>query len=393
MFRSLGQIFLLAKGVDALGRKASGAPLRAFGTLAVIWILARVISWNIPANIDLDPLDPLRGHAATRDIRKMQDSGTISLAGIQTSVPLVPSDIVDKKHASVIISYPAPRLIDQNPVRLPASKQSLSLWTLRPQFIAYRLTPADSPRRTGGLLRGAGSGSLAMRTMPAKQSGQRLKGYFWVFTRHTSHANGSEATGAGATISNGQYGGSQIGAILSYPILTKLDPELLVYGRLSAALTPLTQKELAFGVRLHPFDDLPISLHAEKRLSADSGRDRGTAFFAAGGTGPDPIVEKLALETYAQAGYVLGDDETYFFDGFATLQRAIMESDRKKLSLGIGAWVGGQRNVARLDLGPRADFRIPLGKKSARIAVDWRVRVAGDAQPKNGMAITLSTNF
>ncbi|MEH6701646.1 hypothetical protein [Parasphingorhabdus sp.] len=180
---------------------------------------------------------------------------------------------------------------------------------------------------------------------------------------------------------------------MSYPILTKPDPDMLVYGRLGAALTPLAQEELAFGVRIQPFDDLPISIHAEKRLRADSGSDRGTAFYATGGTGPDRIVEKLALETYAQAGYVLGDDETYFFDGFATLQRPILESDRKKLSVGTGAWVGGQRNIARLDLGPRADFRIPLGKKSARIAVDWRVRVAGDARPRSGMAITLSTSF
>ena len=376
-----------------MGRKASGAPLRAFGTLAVIWVLARVISWNITEKIDMGPMDPLRGQAATRDIRKMQGYGTISPATIETQMPFARSDILDKKHASVIISNPALRLIDPNPVRLPASKQSLSLLTLRPQPIAYRLTPGTSPVPAGGLVRRAGSSFSAMQTIPDKRSGQGLKGYFWIFTRHTSQADSSGATGTGATISNGQYGGSQIGAILSYPIFTKPDPDMLVYGRLGAALTPLAQEELAFGVRIQPFDDLPISIHAEKRFRADSGSDRGTAFYAAGGTGPDRIVEKLALETYAQAGYVLGDDETYFFDGFATLQRPILESDRKKLSVGTGAWVGGQRNIARLDLGPRADFRIPLGKKSARIAVDWRVRVAGDARPRSGMAITLSTSF
>ena len=128
-------------------------------------------------------------------------------------------------------------------------------------------------------------------------------------------------------------------------------------------------------------------------MSADSGRNRGAAFYVAGGTGPEPVVEKITLETYAQTGYVLGDDETYFFDGSATLQRPITESGRKKLSVGAGVWAGGQRNIARLDVGPRADFAVPLGTGSARLAVDWRVRVAGDALPASGVAITVSTGF
>ena len=65
----------------------------------------------------------------------------------------------------------------------------------------------------------------------------------------------------------------------------------------------------------------------------------------------------------------------------------------KKLSVGTGVWAGGQRNVTRLDLGPHADFSVPLGEKTARVALDWRVRVAGDARPKSGVAITLSTSF
>ena len=146
MFRSLGQSFLSAKGADALGRKASGAPLRAFGTLAVIWVLARVISWNITEKIDMGPMDPLRGQAATRDIRKMQGYGTISPATIETRMPFVRSDIVDKKHASVIISNPALRLIDPNPVRLPASKQRSALSCL----IRFSLNPIPICWFTGG---------------------------------------------------------------------------------------------------------------------------------------------------------------------------------------------------------------------------------------------------
>jgi hypothetical protein len=146
-------------------------------------------------------------------------------------------------------------------------------------------------------------------------------------------------------------------------------------------------------VKVHPVHSLPFSVYAEQRLAADSGGGRGTAFYVAGGTGPDHIIEKVTLETYAQAGYVLGDYETHFYDGSATVLRPIAEADRKKLSVGAGVWAGGQRQIGRLDVGPRADFRVPLGTASARVAVDWRVRVAGHARPESGLAITVSTGF
>ena len=104
-------------------------------------------------------------------------------------------------------------------------------------------------------------------------------------------------------------------------------------------------------------------------------------------------MEKFTLETYAQGGYVLGPNETYFFDGSAALQRPIAELGRTKLSVGPGAWAGGQRKVSRMDIGPRADLSVPLGTMSARIALDWRVRGAGNARPGNGAAITVSTGF
>lgn len=393
MCRSLGQNFLLVNGTDVLSGEASGAPLRAFGTLAVIWILARFISWNVPENIAPGPLDSLRGHAAIRDIRKMHGTGTAGPAGIRSSEPMVSRNIVAKQLDAKNIPYPARRSIEQDPVRLPFTRRRHSLLKLQPQIIAYRLPSMTSLPPNGSLADRTRSRAMREQSMPAKENRRGLTGYFWIFARQAPQINGPEAIGTRAAISNGQYGGSQTGAILSYPIFTSPGPEVAVYGRLSAALAPLAQKELALGGRLRLFESLPLSIHAEQRFSAESGRGGGTAFFATSGAGPNPIIEKIMIETYAQAGYVLGDEQTYFFDGFATLQRPIIKSDRKKLSIGTGAWVGGQRNVARLDIGPRADIRIPLGAADARIAVDWRVRVAGDAQPRSGAAITLSTSF
>jgi hypothetical protein len=75
------------------------------------------------------------------------------------------------------------------------------------------------------------------------------------------------------------------------------------------------------------------------------------------------------------------------------LQRPIAEYDGKKLSVGAGVWAGGQRDIRRVDVGPRASFDLPMGNVLTRIAVDGRVRIAGDARPGSGGAITVSTGF
>lgn len=218
-------------------------------------------------------------------------------------------------------------------------------------------------------------------------------GYFWIYARQGSFA-GQIGPGTGKrSQSNGQYGGSQTGAILSYHLPDMPFPDISLYGRLSAALDPWSEQEFAFGTRIRPVRSLPVALHLEQRLDAGSGGNSGTAIFVTGGTGPDQIVERFALETYAQAGYVLGRNETYFFDGSATVQRPIAEFDEKKLSVGAGLWAGGQRDITRLDIGPRASFDLPVGSVMTRIAVDGRVRIAGSARPGNGAALTVSTSF
>ncbi|WP_417611035.1 hypothetical protein [Parasphingorhabdus sp.] len=195
------------------------------------------------------------------------------------------------------------------------------------------------------------------------------------------------------SISNGQYGGSQAGAILSYRISDRPHPDLSVYTRLSAALAPWSQQEIALGARMRPIPAIPLSVHAEQRFDLGTGRDTGTALFLTGGSGPDQLVERLSLETYAQAGYVVGRNETYFFDGSGVLQHPIADLGPTKLLIGSGVWAGGQRGIGRIDVGPRATVTVPIGKISARFAIDWRLRIAGNARPASGPAITFSTGF
>jgi hypothetical protein len=62
--------------------------------------------------------------------------------------------------------------------------------------------------------------------------------------------------------------------------------------------------------------------------------------------------------------------------------------------IGAGIWGGVQKGAARLDAGPSASVAMPLGRgTNGRIAIDWRFRLAGEAVPDSGPALTLSAGF
>ena len=63
------------------------------------------------------------------------------------------------------------------------------------------------------------------------------------------------------------------------------------------------------------------------------------------------------------------------------------------VELGVGAWGAAQPGAARLDAGPGLAYRLPLRGANVRIEADWRFRLAGDAAPGSGPALTLATDF
>jgi hypothetical protein len=98
-------------------------------------------------------------------------------------------------------------------------------------------------------------------------------------------------------------------------------------------------------------------------------------------------------EAYAQAGYVGGDFATAFVDGQLKLDRQLARLGNAELRAGGGAWGGAQKGAARLDIGPSATLAFKLGETNSRLSMDWRFRVAGDAAPKSGPALTISAGF
>ena len=101
----------------------------------------------------------------------------------------------------------------------------------------------------------------------------------------------------------------------------------------------------------------------------------------------------MSGESYVQAGYVTGDFSSAFVDGQARITRPVAGADDFRLEAGAGAWGGAQEDAARLDVGPTAALTFRIGPARGRVSADYRFRVAGDAEPASGPALTVTAGF
>lgn len=190
------------------------------------------------------------------------------------------------------------------------------------------------------------------------------------------------------------YGRSQAGGVLRYRLAPASPLRPHAYVRASSALAGAREQELATGLSARPLASLPVRVAVEARIGET---DRGTrirpAAYAVTEFPPLRLPHGLRAEAYAQGGYVGGDYATAFVDGQARLERPLIRRGEVELSAGAGLWGGAQRDAARLDLGPTAAVTFRLGEARGRVAADYRFRVAGDAEPSSGPALTLSAGF
>lgn len=187
----------------------------------------------------------------------------------------------------------------------------------------------------------------------------------------------------------GQYGGSQSGLIADYKIWDVARFDL----QFRAAIAPQQKhdREIALGLRWQPVTAAPLMLIAERRFR-DHAPDRFAITLAANPS-PTKLPAGFRLESYGQAGWVSGPDSSWFFDASAHITKPVLHIKSTAVALGVGTWTGGQRGAQRIDAGPRLDFSLASGKLPLRLSADWRFRLAGDAAPGNGPALTLSSSF
>jgi hypothetical protein len=188
-------------------------------------------------------------------------------------------------------------------------------------------------------------------------------------------------------------GGSQAGGRIDYRLTSGRAGQLSLYGRVGSALAGLSSEEGALGIAFRP-GRLPISLLAERRQRLGQGGRNGFALLAAGGIGPREVVRRIETEGYAQAGMVGLPGLDGFADGKMSVGYRLLPSNQRR-SLTLGASLSGsiQPGASRLDVGPELRLRLPLGPASVRLSTEWRQRIAGNARPASGPAVTLAADF
>jgi len=208
----------------------------------------------------------------------------------------------------------------------------------------------------------------------------RLSGSAWLFLR--------EEIGGGGLAPGGTLGGSQAGGRLAYRINGDAHRPISLLARLYAPLERPQGAEAALGLDWRPLPNIPVHILAERRqrLGREGRSDFGITVY--GGGERRLLRGRLRLEAYGQAGVVGVQERDLFTDGAVRASTPIGAAE-----IGAGAWGGAQPGAARLDIGPQASIRIPFARIPIRATAEWRFRIAGDARPESGPALTVSTDF
>lgn len=221
----------------------------------------------------------------------------------------------------------------------------------------------------------------------------------WVYVRGGVTRAGPNG---GTVASYAGCGGSQAGAVLRYALGQGAhDP--IAFLRMSGSLGngAGSYREMAAGLSVRPSSAIPLAIMAEVRSQQSAaGVTLRPAATVVTQLPPQRLPGGFQAEVYGQGGYVAGKGATAFYDGQVVVDRPLRDLGPLRdwgksgaLRVGAGAWAGGQAGASRLDLGPTASARLPAGRGAVRLSVDWRFRVAGNAEPGSGLAATVAAGF
>ncbi len=207
------------------------------------------------------------------------------------------------------------------------------------------------------------------------------------------------------TAGRGQYGASQVGAIARYALTPSSERRGEIYLRFASALKSrgsggLEETELALGVSARPVASVPIVVAAEQRVGiGGDGRTRSAAY-AVTQLPPARLPANISASAYAQVGIVGIKQTQAFYDVQMLAERPAFQRGNLQVTVGAGLWSGGQtgataqeQDIFRVDIGPRISTSLPVGAGRARLSLDYRARIAGNATPGSGAVLTLSGDF
>lgn len=256
-----------------------------------------------------------------------------------------------------------------------------------PIIAAQSLLLARMLSHRGPLERPAALGAPALvrpTELPGLMPSRRAPDGHWSLAAalHVRRGEGAPALGSGAVL-----GGTQAWARLGWQPRRDA-PELFV--RTTSAGRFGRGAEAAFGVAVRPSSRVPVELVAERRQRVAGEGRSAFALYAVGGANTERA--GWQIDSYGAAGIVGTQRRDLFAEGAVTIARPVARLGPFDLSAGAGAWGAAQPGASRLDLGPTLSAR-SARLEGARLAVDWRQRVTGDAAPASGPAVTLSVGF
>lgn len=371
------------------GAKLSrGHPLVALLAVLGGWAGGRAASWDTPTASAFPGIEATVSGAASG---AASGGFTVDPRGGPLSVP---------DAAYPYLSAPADPPGDPAYYRYPVAMPRMG-WAPPPYYAKELALPPSFPRHLRGefaLSEGLPRfyapeppGMAGTATpQPAAQKPRRWSADAWALLRRDS-AGGIASPGALPAT----YGASQAGAVLRYRLATASPYRPAFYMRTTSSMGRLQETSAAVGLSARPLPRLPVIAAVEARLTEQGGSRRfQPAAMAITELPPFRLPAKFRGEAYAQAGYVAGSFATPFADGQFRADRALLSVGKVDTRVGAGVWGGVQKGAARLDAGPSASIVMPMGRgTTGRVAIDWRFRLAGDAVPDSGPAVTLSAGF
>lgn len=253
--------------------------------------------------------------------------------------------------------------------------------TPRPLFDGWGVAERPPDTKLAAATIETRSAPLASSTIPGSAGAPVAKRFDRLQLSAWAMLRGSWGPGALAT--GGTLGGSQAGARLTY----HLSPAIAASLRSSSSVGGVRYAEVAAGVRWKPLADIPVALNLERRVALNRWGGRNAfALFAEGGLYQTPVLGIANLDLYAQGGVVGLKSRDLFFDAGAAFTRPVW----KRFSAGLGLWGGMQPGLYRVDAGPRLTYDVGRG---IRVHADYRQRLAGEAMPSSGPALTIAGDF
>lgn len=367
-----------------------GRPFWALGGVLLGWILLRAMLLELP----IAPASPLRAAGPSRgSVRKLSSAAAVSERGhALTRVDL--RDLPKRPSSGSAAPWPASRLASATGLQLgqtaaigPEASRQVDSPDMVPMAARGGSFHVGEARTSFDQTISGSSTGLPVGEAP-RHGGRRWSGDVWVVWR-----TGTAGPVTAGTISP-FYGASQAGAVIRYDLGPGSPMRPAAYVRAAHALAGARDSDLAAGLAVRPFARVPVVVHGEVRASR-----RGTslearpAAFVSGGVDDAPIGGGFIVRGYAQGGYVGGREASLLADGSVVAERQLVTRRDGVVGAGAGLWGGAQKGAARLDIGPTASLRIPMGGGSARLSADYRLRIAGNARPATGAALTLSAGF